>query len=88
MLLKFNDVPADLPTLVVQATQYVFGGTRVVVLHEVDVAANGFFKLALAVAFKKETTVVAEDLWFELDNIRDGREGVVFISRFKEQGQS
>ena len=48
--------------LVVQAAQHVFGRARMVVLHEIYIAASQFGEFAPVEAFKKETAVIAEYL--------------------------
>ena len=70
-----HQFPLGLLDLVVQATQYVFGGARVVVLYEIYFSTDGSFKLSLIEALEEEASVVTEDFGFEQDDIGDGEGG-------------
>ena len=58
--------------LIVQSAQHVLRGARVVVLHEIDIAAGQLGKPAPVETFKKESSVIAEYFGFDDQQVGDG----------------
>jgi len=67
-----HEFALGLLNLVVQATQDVFGGATVVVLHEIYVAADKVSKLLAVKIFKKEAPLISEHLGFDDEHVGDG----------------
>src|SRR5687768_9960022 len=61
--------------LVMQATQDTTGRLTMVVLHEIELQASSFFKIAAVEAFKEETSAVAEHFRREHQSVRNRRGG-------------
>lgn len=60
-----DQLPLWLPDLIVQATQHVLRGIRMIVLNEGRMFADGLVKGPVVEAFKQVASIIPEDAWLD-----------------------
>lgn len=81
-----HELPLGLFDLIVQSSQHMFGGTRMVVLNEGRFPPDRFLEGAPVEAFEKESSFVSEDTRFQQDDVGYGERDDFHVDLWGSEG--